>query len=137
MFTISCIDHIVLQTNQIEKMLHFYCDVLNCHIERVQEKFGLTQLRAGENIIDLIKIDSPLAKENRNLEHFCLRISPFNFEELSRYFKIKGIEIFRYGQRYGAQGYVWSFYLRDPENNEIELTESLNNGINIQLTLKT
>lgn len=125
MFTISCIDHIVLKTSQIEKMVHFYCNILNCQIERIQEKFGLTQLRAGDSIIDLIEVNSPLAEENRNLEHFCLRISPFNFEELSEYFNKKGIEILRYGQRYGAQGYGWSFYLHDPENNEIELTESL------------
>jgi glyoxylase I family protein len=123
MFTIAHIDHIVLRTSQIEKMVQFYCDVLNCHIERVQAQFGLTQLRAGKNIIDLIKVDSTSAKENQNLEHFCLRISPFNFEELSQYFNKKGIEIFRHGQRYSAQGYGWSFYLRDPENNEIELAE--------------
>lgn len=125
MFTIASIDHIVLRTNQLEKMVQFYCDVLNCQIERVQEQFGLTQLRAGENIIDLIKVDHPLIHENQNLEHFCLRISPFNFEDLSEYFKENGVELLRYGQRFGAQGYGWSFYLHDPENNEIELTEAL------------
>jgi glyoxylase I family protein len=121
MFTIKSIDHIVLRTNKIKEMITFYCDILGCKIEKEQPDFGLTQLRVGENIIDLLqtdKIDEPKA---RNLEHFCLRITPFDYEKLKQYFQEKGIEVARYGNRYGAQGYGFSFYLRDPENNEIEL----------------
>lgn len=120
-FKIDSIDHIVLRTHHIEKMVIFYCDILGCKIEKIQDDIGLTQLRAGDNIIDLIKIDHQLAEADKNLEHFCLRINPFNYDELKKYFFEKNIEILRYANRYGAQGYDWSFYIRDPENNEVEL----------------
>jgi hypothetical protein len=34
----------------LDGMLHFYCDVLGCTIERRQESIGLVQLRAGRSI---------------------------------------------------------------------------------------
>lgn len=125
MFEILTIDHIVLRTTQIDKMIHFYCDVLGCRIEKIQKDFGLTQLRAGDNIIDLISVDKAVSDSNRNLEHFCLRVAPFDFEALNNYFRNKGIEIYRYGDRYGSQGVGPSFYLKDPENNEIELKANI------------
>ena len=127
MFTVACIDHIVLQTNQLEKMLYFYCNILKCKVERVQKDFHLTQLRAGNSIIDLIEVDYPIAKDHRNLAHFCLRITPFDFKELEQYFKKHNVPIINYNKRYNAQGYHWSFYLLDPENNEVKLTKLQNN----------
>ena len=122
MFEISCIDHIVLRTTKIEKMIDFYCNILNCTIERVQDQIGLTQLRAGDCIIDLLKVDNEVHQAHRNLGHFCLRINPFDGSSLQDYFKSKGIESLRYGQRYSAIGYTFSLYLLDPEDNEVELT---------------
>lgn len=121
MFEIVGLDHIVLRTNNLEKMVFFYCNVLGCHIENTQDELGLIQLRAGNNIIDLLKIDQTIIQAGKNLEHFCLRIYPFEFEKLKKYFHSHGIELLRYANRYGAQGYGWSFYLKDPDNNEVEL----------------
>ncbi len=129
MFKIECIDHIVLRTYHIDSMIDFYCNILGCHIEQVQEEIGLTQLRAGTNIIDLVKIEKPLNDSNRNLEHLCLRIYPFDYESLKKYFREKNIEIYRYGNRYGAQGIGPSFYLKDPEGNEIELKATMDNKV--------
>lgn len=124
MFAIKGIDHIVLRTNKINEMIHFYCNILSCHIENKQEEIKLTQLRAGDSIIDLIETSEELAEGIRHIEHFCLRITPFNYENLSQYFQQHNIEIYRYGNRYGAQGYGQSFYLKDPEGNEVELKET-------------
>lgn len=121
MFAINCIDHIVLKTNCIDKMIEFYCDILGCHIERKQQR--LTQIRAGVNLIDLVEVDNPIDKNNQNLEHFCLCIRPFEFESLKSYFTQHNIQINRYGERYGAKGLGYSFYIKDPEGNEIELRE--------------
>lgn len=121
MFTIKAIDHIVLRTNKVKEMLTFYCNILGCKIEKEQPDFGLTQLRVGDNIIDLLQAEKTDEPNARNLEHFCLRITPFDYEKLKEYFDNNGIEIKRYGNRYGAQGYGWSFYITDPEGNIIEL----------------
>ncbi|MBY0544411.1 MAG: VOC family protein [Gammaproteobacteria bacterium] len=123
-FKIVCIDHIVLRTKNIDKMLWFYRDLLNGTVENIQPQIKLTQIRAGDNLIDLLEVDEPIRRESRNLEHFCLRISPFNYEELKTYFENHGVTVQRYGHRHGAQGLGWSFYVSDPEGNEIELTES-------------
>ena len=36
----------------------------------------------------------------------------------------KMIQIARYGERYGTQGIGYSFYINDPEGNEVELCEA-------------
>jgi catechol 2,3-dioxygenase-like lactoylglutathione lyase family enzyme len=86
MLKIRGIDHLVLRTADVPRLVRFYVDVLGCTIEREQPAFGLTQLRAGGGLIDLISLDGPLGQaggagpgpEGRNLDHFCLRIDPFD-----------------------------------------------------------
>lgn len=124
MFKIQGIDHIVLRTNHIDNMIAFYCDFLGCSIENQQKEIRLTQVRAGNNLIDLVEVDQPIDKNNRNVEHFCLRVQPFDFEFLKKYCEDHKISVARYGERYGAQGKVHSFYIKDPEDNEIELCET-------------
>lgn len=125
MFKIKGIDHIVLITSDVKAMVHFYCDILGCSIERVQEEIQLTQLRAGQSIIDIVYKNSHPTNKTEitlNMEHFCLRIEPFHYEELKKYFKKHGVDLKRYGDRFGAEGYGPSFYLNDPEGNEVELS---------------
>jgi glyoxylase I family protein len=79
------IDHIVLRTTKLEAMLHFYCEILGCTIERdTSTDNGLIQLRAGNALIDLVIVDSelgrlgggpPTAAEN-NVDHYCLLVDP-------------------------------------------------------------
>ena len=86
MISIREIDHLVLRVMDLDRMLRFYCDVLGCTVERRRDEIGLIQLRAGRSIIDLVPVDGALgqaggaapAKEARNLDHFCLRVEPFD-----------------------------------------------------------
>jgi catechol 2,3-dioxygenase-like lactoylglutathione lyase family enzyme len=48
MIRIREIDHLVLRVIDLDKMLHFYCNVLGCAIEQRNDVIGLVQLRAGE-----------------------------------------------------------------------------------------
>lgn len=121
MFKIRGLDHIVLKTTNLNAMLHFYCDILGCQIEQKQPEISLTQLRAGEHIIDIVEVKEKAL--GQNLEHFCLRIQPFHYEKLKPYFESHNITLLRYGERYGSQGLGPSFYLNDPEGNMLELTE--------------
>ena len=63
MIEISAIDHIVLRTSKIKAMLDFYCNVLGCAVEReTTTETGLTQLRAGSALIDLVTVESDLGR---------------------------------------------------------------------------
>lgn len=129
MIEIQAIDHIVLRTRDIKSMLEFYCDVLNCDIERELPELGLVQLRAGEALIDLIPVDSELGRaggkapsqDGRNLDHLCLRIRRFAKSELNAYLRSKNIQPPEFAERYGAEGFGESVYINDPEDNIIEL----------------
>jgi glyoxylase I family protein len=82
MICIREIDHLVLRVIDLDQMLHFYCDMLGCTIERRQESIGLVQLRAGRSLVDLVPVDGEVGRaggaapgiEGRNLDHFCFRV---------------------------------------------------------------
>ena len=123
MFKIKHIDHVVLRVVDLQAGLDFYTNVLGCSLEKVQKEIGLYQLRAGSSLIDLIHVDSP-TKEGKNLDHFCLRIEPFDEEEIRQHLKAKGIEMGSVEARYGAEGEGPSVYITDPEGNVVELKGS-------------
>ena len=126
---IKGVDHIVLRTDAVPAMLHFYCEVLGCVEERRLEDFGLIQLRAGSALIDLVDIEGKLGKagggkpqqQGRNLEHFCLLIGAVNESELRQYLEQHGIATEEFAERYGATGYGNSIYIQDPQGNNVEL----------------
>jgi glyoxylase I family protein len=132
-FRIAGLDHIVLRVQDRERMLAFYCGVLGCALEREQAAIGLTQIRAGRSLIDLVTIDGKLGRmggaapgvEGRNLDHFCLTIEGYDEQALRAYLVAQGVEVGESGQRYGAEGEGPSLYLRDPEGNAIELKRAL------------
>ena len=129
MIQIREIDHLVLRVVNLESMLHFYCGALGCAVERRQDKIGLIQLRAGRSIIDLVPVDGKLGKaggaapgrEARNLDHFCLRVEPFDEADIRRHLEEFGVEAGPVEMRYGAEGEGPSIYLTDPEGNVVEL----------------
>ena len=59
MIRIREIDHLVLRVIDLDQMLHFYCDMLGCTIERRQESIGLVQL-PGRSLVDLVPVDGEL-----------------------------------------------------------------------------
>lgn len=123
------LDHVVLRVRDPERVQRFYCEVLGCTVEKVQEKIGLVQLRAGRSLVDLVDVAGKLGREGgaapgpegRNLDHFCLRIEPFEPEALAAHLKAHGLEPGEVVSRYGAEGEGPSLYLQDPEGNTVEL----------------
>jgi len=128
-FTVEDIDHVVLRVGDIDRAIAFYRDVLGCAVEKVQEKFGLYQLRAGRCLIDLVPVDGELGRaggaapgeEGHNGDHFCLVVNPFEEEALRAHLAAHGIEVSDSGRRYGARGYGPSIYVQDPDGNTVEL----------------
>jgi catechol 2,3-dioxygenase-like lactoylglutathione lyase family enzyme len=129
MIQIREIDHLVLRVTDLERMLHFYCDVLGCTIERRKDSIGLIQLRAGNSLIDLVPVHgllgkaggAPPGKEGRNLDHFCLRIEPFDETSIRQHLEANGLQAGELASRYGAEGEGPSIYISDPEGNVVEL----------------
>lgn len=129
MIHIREIDHLVLRVVDLDPMLRFYCDALGCTIERRRDDIGLIQLRAGRSMIDLVPVDGKLGqaggaapgKEARNLDHFCLRVDPFDEPGIRRQLEALGITVGPIASRYGAEGTGPSIYVTDPEGNTVEL----------------
>lgn len=129
MISIREIDHIVLRVVDLAAMLEFYCGALGCPVEKRQDEIGLVQLRAGSSLIDLVPLDGKLGrmggaapgKEGRNMDHFCLRVEPFDAEAIRAHLAEHGLEAGAVESRYGAEGEGPSIYVTDPEGNVVEL----------------
>jgi len=129
MIRIRDLDHLVLRVAALEPMLRFYVDALGCTLERRRDDLGLVQLRAGRALIDLVPVDGPLGRaggaapgrEGRNLDHFCLRVEPFDEAALRAHLAAHGVAAGALERRYGAEGEGPSIYVADPEGNVVEL----------------
>lgn len=122
-------DHIVLRIRDKGRMVDFYTEVLGLSVDWDRPELGLTHIRAGSELIDLVTLDGPLGRiggagpgdEGRNLDHFCLRVRPFDEAAIRAHLAAHEVEIDAEGDRYGADGDGLSIYIRDPEGNTVEL----------------
>ncbi|MFN3232312.1 MAG: VOC family protein [Alphaproteobacteria bacterium] len=123
------LDHVVLRVSDVDRMIAFYVDVVGCSVDRVQEGLGLWQLRAGRSLIDLVDVTGTLGQlggaapgdAGRNMDHFCLRIDPWDEATIVAHLEAHGVAVSDTGQRYGAEGTGPSIYINDPEGNVVEL----------------
>jgi len=123
------IDHVVLRVRDPDAARRFYCDVLGAALVAYRPELGLTHLRAGAAMIDLVAVDGVLGraggaapgKEGRNLDHLCLRVEPFDEAAVVEHLHRCGVEVGEVRRRFGAEGNGVSIYVRDPEGNTVEL----------------
>ena len=126
---IEGLDHVVLRVRNLERALHFYREVLGCRPERRVAELGLTQLRAGNALIDLVEVDSPLGRARGsapkpgapNMDHFALSLRHFDEEAIRAHLEARGVAAGRSELRYGAKGTGPSLYVEDPDGNVVEL----------------
>lgn len=123
------LDHLVLRTANLDKMIQFYEDVLGCKVERTVDSIGLYQLRAGTSLIDIVDTEGELGRRGGpppnasglNLDHFCLRIEPWDEAAIRAHLSGYGINAPKTSPRYGADGTGPSIYIQDPDGNTVEL----------------
>ncbi|HEX7685955.1 MAG TPA: VOC family protein [Trinickia sp.] len=122
------IDHVVIRTADPARLTRFYCEALGCTVEKAQPDIGLTQLRAGRSMIDVLAVGSKIDRADsgtpgagRNMDHLCLRVEHFDAARLSAHLLAHGARLGEEGRRYGADGFGQSLYLFDPDGNMVEL----------------
>jgi glyoxylase I family protein len=130
-FTLRRIDHIVLRVANLEAAVGFYQRVLGCTVEKRRDDLGLVHLRAGDALIDLVSLDGTLGRRGgagpgetgRNVDHFCLRIDPFDEDEIFRHLERHGISAHekKVYVQFGADGEGPALLFSDPDGNLIEL----------------
>jgi catechol 2,3-dioxygenase-like lactoylglutathione lyase family enzyme len=128
-FQATGIDHVVLRVADLERSIGFYRDVLGCVVERRLDELGLVQLRAGRSLIDLVDVDAPLGRSGgaapgvqaRNMDHVAIAIDDFDESAIRAHLARHAVEADETKRLYGAEGFGPSIYLRDPDDNRVEL----------------
>jgi catechol 2,3-dioxygenase-like lactoylglutathione lyase family enzyme len=123
------LDHVVLRVLDLERSIAFYSEVIGCPVERRIDEIGLVQLRAGNSLIDLVGVTSPLGRAGggepdstaRNLDHFALTLEHFDEGEIRAHLARFDVDADETKRLYGAAGYGPSIYIRDPDGNTVEL----------------
>jgi catechol 2,3-dioxygenase-like lactoylglutathione lyase family enzyme len=114
------LDHIVISTPDVERSLAWYCDELGLAGERVEEwrrgAVFFPSVRVSDGtIIDLFQSE----RSGVNVDHVCLVIEPQDLDALAasgRFVVVEGPV-----PRWGARGMGTSLYVRDPDDNLVEL----------------
>jgi catechol 2,3-dioxygenase-like lactoylglutathione lyase family enzyme len=128
-FRVKGLDHVVLRVADLPRALGFYREVIGATVEREQASIGLTQLRVGSSLIDLVTLDGHLGRlggagpgpEGRNLDHFAVQVIPFDEAAIRAHLAAHGVGVTAAGRRYGAEGEGPSIYIEDPDGNTVEL----------------
>jgi len=130
MIRIRKIDHLVLRSENVAAMVRFYREVLGCEVERaLPAEVGLTQLRAGDALIDIVAVDSQLGRAGgappgpagNNVDHFCLELEATGERQLREWLESRGVACGPFETRYGSGGFGPSVYIKDPDGNTVEL----------------
>jgi catechol 2,3-dioxygenase-like lactoylglutathione lyase family enzyme len=114
------LDHVVLRVSDRERSSRWYEAVLGARVERILPDFGMSQLRIGASLVDLVE-GLPGAAETRNMDHFCVELAAFDEAALRAHLEAAGIAPGKVARRYGARGHGPSMYLTDPDGNTVEL----------------
>ena len=123
------LDHIVLNVSDMDRQLAFYCDVLGFAPERVAE------WRAGKVLFPSVRINADtlidlappgLWSGERsgavNLNHFCINVAPADWEPLLARLASANVAMDAGPMTlWGAHGNATSYYLKDPEGNQLEI----------------
>lgn len=129
MVSLKGIDHVVLRVRDPDAARRFYCDALGAAFVAHRPELGLTHLRAGAAMIDLVAVGGVVGRAGgagpgpggRNMDHLCLRVDPFDEAAVLEHLRRHGVEVGEVRRRFGAEGNGVSIYVRDPDGNTVEL----------------
>ncbi|MDI3403974.1 VOC family protein [Streptomyces cavernicola] len=113
-------DHLVLNVEDVERALEFYCGPLGLEPVRVAEwragKVPFPSVRVSPTtIIDLLA----RPRGESNVDHICLVVEPLDWQEVIDAGELTVVD--GPGPRFGARGSAQSIYVEDPDGNTVEL----------------
>ncbi len=83
-----------------------------------RDNLGMINLTAGIPMIDLVDAEAPL---HRNVDHFCLHITPANVADILNLLNLACMKADETLTHYSVEGEEPSIYCVDLEGNEIEI----------------
>jgi len=127
MLLISHIDHLVLTVKDISETIYFYTRVLNMHAIQFGDK--RTALKFGQQKINLHQAGNEFEPKAKNATpgsaDLCL-ITDTDLTQAIAHVQNCQITIIEGPvERTGANGKLLSFYIRDPDQNLIEIANRL------------
>jgi catechol 2,3-dioxygenase-like lactoylglutathione lyase family enzyme len=122
MVRVRGLDHVVLNCQDVDRSLHWYVEELGLQPVRVDEWRAGTapfpSVRVDDaTIIDLLAAD----RSGVNVDHLCLVLEPTDLGVLAASGRFDVVGDGPVGGLFGARGYATSLYVRDPDDNTIEL----------------
>ena len=121
-YTPMGIDHVVLYVRDQQVSRTFYCELLGCTVDAINEKAKIIHLRFGEQQIDIVPGNGPAAEAaKQGIDHLCLSIRCDDIDALAQHLRAQGIAVDDVVTRLGAYGTGPSIYLHDPDGFKLEL----------------
>lgn len=120
-------EHININSRDIERSIAFYRDVLGMPLVRqnydADGNIRFAALRAGSALIDIVPNVGDWDPSKGGFNHVALVIEPVDLEELASVCKERGIPIIEgpVSNRQGAYGNGDALYIQDPDGHGIEL----------------
>ena len=128
---ITSIDHIVLTSKDVDKTIEFYTKVLGMTLERflvANEKNERLALKFGNQKINIHDANSPFSPHAEYPTSGSIDIcflSRIDLKEWSKIFATNNIAIENGPiRKTGATGPLMSLYVRDPDGNLIEISNT-------------
>ena len=120
---IDRLDHLVITTQDLEKCLHFYVDILGMELDDSNNRYAV---KFGNQKINIHRKKAEFLPAARNVtfgsQDICL-IAQGDICEIRAEIEAKGWPIeLGIVQRTGACGLLYSIYLRDPDGNLVEIS---------------
>lgn len=120
-FELLSLDHLLLHVRGMEKAERFYCGVLGCSVKHRLPEYGMLELSVGVTLVDIEDVNGAWATRRapsgRNLDHFALLTSDWDETRMREWLAESGVGI----EEERAEEKEFSFYVRDPSGNLVEL----------------
>ena len=123
MLKVEGVLHFTIPVKDLDRSERFYTDTLG--FEKIVRSDRIVFLRAGEDYFNLTYSENPVTTNvgDRHEIHSAFRMTPSGYDEALRTLPAQGIEIFKQEDRRVGVFVGRSAYIRDPDNNVIELID--------------
>jgi glyoxylase I family protein len=123
MLKVEGVLHFTIPVKDLDRSEKFYTDVLG--FEKIGRNDRIVFLRAGDDYFNLTYSENPITTNagDRHEIHSAFRMTPLSYDEALRNLPAQGIEIFKQEDRRAGVFVGRSAYIRDPDNNVIELID--------------